>query len=58
MCVGKKIVPMNMHIGLADTRMIEFIGIVLCIVGAWFCYMSSHIVEEEKRGKKIPLPWE
>jgi len=56
--VGKRIVPMNMHIGLADTRMIEFIGIVLCIIGAWFCYMSSHIVEEEKRGKKIPLPWE
>ena len=25
---------------------------------AWFAYMSSHLVEEKKQGKSIPLPWE
>ena len=29
----------------------------LTIMGL-FCYMSAHIVEEEKQGKRIPLPWE
>ena len=31
--------------------------IILC-VGVFFVYMSSHMVEEKKRGKTIPLPWE
>lgn len=34
------------------------IGIILCVAGAWFCYMSAHINNEEKLGKYIPLPWE
>jgi hypothetical protein len=34
------------------------IGIVICVAGAWFCYMSAHINDEEKKGKYIPLPWE
>ena len=24
----------------------------------WFCYMSFHVVEEQKKGKYLPLPWE
>ena len=35
-----------------------FIGLVACTFGLWFAYMSSHIVEEQKRGYSIPLPWE
>jgi len=33
-------------------------GLVVVLCGAWFAYMSSHIIEEEKQGKRIPLPWE
>jgi hypothetical protein len=36
----------------------NIIGFLLCIVGALFVYISSHMVEEKKRGKYIPLPWE
>lgn len=35
-----------------------FIGLVACTIGLWFAYMSSHMVEEQKRGHSIPLPWE
>ncbi len=35
-----------------------FIGIIICTVAGLFCYMSCHVVEEQKRGKRIPLPWE
>lgn len=35
-----------------------FFGLVLITATMWFAYMSSHIVEEEKRGYYIPLPWE
>tara|TARA_B110000444_G_scaffold202021_1_gene194163 strand:+ start:5955 stop:6077 length:123 start_codon:yes stop_codon:yes gene_type:complete len=35
-----------------------FIVIAMTIAGAFILYMSSHIVEEQKRGKHIPLPWE
>lgn len=35
-----------------------FFGLVFCIIGLWFAYMSSHLVEEKKRGHSIPLPWE
>ena len=40
-------------------EIIEYIfgGFFLSIMG-FFCYMSAHIVEEQKRGKAIPLPWE
>lgn len=33
-------------------------GILLCLGAGWFCYMSFHVVEENKKGKFIPLPWE
>ena len=38
---------------------IEYIfgGFFLVIMGI-FCYVSAHMVEEKKRGKTIPLPWE
>ena len=34
------------------------IGLIVCIIGFWFVYMSSHIVEEQKQGRHIDLPWE
>ena len=39
--------------------MLEIIvGIIVIIVMGVFAYMSAHMVEEKKKGKKIPLPWE
>jgi len=35
-----------------------FLGILVVTVAGFFAYMSGHLVEESKRGKKIPLPWE
>jgi len=35
-----------------------FIGIVLCGIGFLFCYMSSHIIEEERQGRRMPMFWE
>lgn len=35
-----------------------FTGIVFTIFAFFFMYMSSHIVEEKKQGKRMPLPWE
>lgn len=35
-----------------------FFGIVLLIVMGMFTYMSAHMVDEQKKGKYIPLPWE
>jgi len=32
--------------------------IAITIAGAFVLYMSSHIIEEQKHGKHIPLPWE
>ena len=34
------------------------IGIIFCTFGAFFAYMTSHVLEEERQGKQIPLPWE
>ena len=34
------------------------LGIGLLIVVGGFAYMSAHMVEEKKQGKRIPLPWE
>tara|TARA_Y100001938_G_C7834665_1_gene303152 strand:+ start:57 stop:179 length:123 start_codon:yes stop_codon:yes gene_type:complete len=34
------------------------IGIIFCTLAAFFAYMTSHVLEEEKRGRYIPLPWE
>ncbi len=36
----------------------NLIGFGLCIIGLFFVYMSNHIIEEEKRGEYIDLPWE
>lgn len=36
----------------------EIVGILLVIGAAFFAYMSSHLVSEQKKGKRIPLPWE
>ena len=35
-----------------------FIGIMFCIAAGLFAYVSSVVVEEKKRGKRIPLFWE
>ena len=35
-----------------------FLGILVITVAGFFAYMSGHVVEESKKGKKIPLPWE
>ena len=34
------------------------VGIVLIFLGLFAVVMSSHIIEETKRGKFLPLPWE
>ena len=34
------------------------IGTLLICFGAFFTYMSSHMISEQKLGKQIPLPWE
>jgi hypothetical protein len=34
------------------------IGITTLVVMGIFTYMSAHLVEEQKRGRTIPLPWE
>lgn len=34
------------------------IGTLLICFGAFFAYMSSHMISEQKLGKQIPLPWE
>ena len=35
--------------------MIEFL---ILLFAAWFAYMSFHVIEEERRGEYIRLPWE
>jgi hypothetical protein len=38
---------------------LEFIFVSAVMVGSmFFCYMSFHVVEEQKQKKWIPLPWE
>jgi cbb3-type cytochrome oxidase subunit 3 len=32
--------------------------IIIFIASIVFAYMSSHIMEEERKGKNIRLPWE
>lgn len=40
-------------------EILEFLLVaIITIVGVFFCYMSAHMVEEKKRRKTIPLPWE
>jgi len=34
------------------------VGILVLSVAGFFAYMSGHLVEESKKGKSIPLPWE
>lgn len=38
--------------------MSNIVGILFMIGMAYFAYMSSHLVSEQKKGKRIPLPWE
>lgn len=33
-------------------------AILFMLGSALFAYMSSHLVEEQKRGKRLPLFWE
>ena len=35
-----------------------FIGTLLVLGSGLFAYMSGHMVEEQKRGKRIPFFWE
>ena len=35
-----------------------FITIIITTVAAVFAYGSAHVMEEERTGKQIPLPWE
>ena len=40
-------------------EILNFLGASVIMIGAfWFCYMSFHVVEEQKQQKHIPLPWE
>tara|TARA_R100000231_G_scaffold57100_1_gene47207 strand:+ start:54 stop:176 length:123 start_codon:yes stop_codon:yes gene_type:complete len=34
------------------------VGILVVSIAGFFAYMSAHMVEEKKQGKRIPLPWE
>ena len=34
------------------------ITILVFIIIVFLGYMSAHLVEEQKQGRKIPLPWE
>jgi hypothetical protein len=34
------------------------IGVILCIGAGAFAYVSSHMVEEKRQGKRIAFPWE
>tara|TARA_B100000963_G_scaffold357760_1_gene380718 strand:+ start:2297 stop:2422 length:126 start_codon:yes stop_codon:yes gene_type:complete len=39
--------------------MIEnIIGVVICIGAGFFAYVSCHMVEEKRQGKRIAFPWE
>ncbi len=55
MSVAKQNVQMLMHILQV---VINFIGVLFLALMGIMVYMSAHIIEEEKRGKHIPLPWE
>ena len=35
-----------------------FIGTIVLIIAPFLLYVSSVVIEEEKRGKRIPLFWE
>lgn len=35
-----------------------FITIIITSIAAVFAYGSSHVAEEQRTGKYIPLPWE
>jgi hypothetical protein len=36
----------------------QFIGLVIVLVGFTMLYVSAHVQEEQRKGKKIPLFWE
>ena len=35
-----------------------FFGVIITLGAFFFMYMSSHMVEEQRKGKRIPLFWE
>jgi hypothetical protein len=35
-----------------------FIGIILSLLAIFVVYMQMHIMEEQRKGTHIPLPWE
>jgi len=35
-----------------------FIGIILSLLAIFVVYMQMHIMEEQRKGEHIPLPWE
>ena len=35
-----------------------FVVVGIMIIGAFVVFMSTHVVNEQKKGKCIPLPWE
>ena len=40
-------------------RMLEnIVGVIICIGAGAFAYVSSHMVEEKRQGKRIAFPWE
>ena len=34
------------------------VGILIVSIAGFFAFMSAHLVEEKKQGKRLPLPWE
>ncbi len=46
---------MLMHI---QQVVIKIIGVLFLPLMGIMVYMSAHIIDEEKQGKYIPLPWE
>tara|TARA_B100000424_G_C22631730_1_gene350072 strand:- start:231 stop:356 length:126 start_codon:yes stop_codon:yes gene_type:complete len=33
-------------------------GVIICMGAGAFAYVSSHMVEEKRQGKRIAFPWE
>lgn len=38
--------------------LIGIVGVITLVFAGLFAFMSAHLVEEKKQGKRIPLPWE
>lgn len=44
--------------GRRGFKMDYFIGIIFVVLSGLFAYMSSHMVSEQKAGRRLRLPWE